>query len=207
MLQPMQEPDAANTPSATTANFASLLAALTAPAPKPATEWNEDGLAEDIATLSYEQALRTHTRYRSAQPDNSRPIQHGRASSLSGPGGTPHTRTQGRNSAGQPKAGHGSTVLEKNRKSASITIRLSREEGAQLRERAAEAGLTVSAYLRSCIFEAESLRAQVKEALVQLRASVSADEKKPPSPATSSSSTWRARLFPRWSGNQGTAHA
>jgi len=32
-----------------------------------------------------------------------------------------------------------------------------------------EAGLTVSAYLRSCTFEAEALRAQVKEALAELR--------------------------------------
>jgi predicted DNA binding CopG/RHH family protein len=56
------------------------------------------------------------------------------------------------------------------RKSASIHIRLSAAENAQLRQRAAEAGLTVSAYLRSCVLEAEMLRAQVKQALAQLRA-------------------------------------
>jgi hypothetical protein len=40
----------------------------------------------------------------------------------------------------------------------------------QLRKRAADAGLSVSAYLRSCTFDAESLRAQVKDALARLRA-------------------------------------
>ncbi len=60
-------------------------------------------------------------------------------------------------------------ALERNLKSASITIRMSTSECEQLRKRAAEAGLTVSAYLRSCTFEAESLRALVKETLAQLR--------------------------------------
>ena len=56
------------------------------------------------------------------------------------------------------------------KKSASITIRMSRAECAQLRKRADAASLTVSAYMRSCILEAETLRAQVKEALAELRA-------------------------------------
>src|SRR3974390_1093724 len=50
-------------------------------------------------------------------------------------------------------------------KTASVTIRLTQTERALLHERAAEARLSVSDYLRSCIFESESLRAQVKEAL------------------------------------------
>jgi len=54
-------------------------------------------------------------------------------------------------------------------KSVSITLRVSPDEAGQLRLRAREAGLTVSAYLRSCTFEAEALRAQVKEALAELR--------------------------------------
>ena len=60
-------------------------------------------------------------------------------------------------------------AFKRNLKCASITIRLSTAESAQLRNRAAEAGLTVSAYLRSCTFEAESLRALVKDTLAQLR--------------------------------------
>jgi predicted DNA binding CopG/RHH family protein len=62
------------------------------------------------------------------------------------------------------------------RKSSSIHIRLSAAESAQLKQRAAEAGLTVSAYLRSCVLEAESLRAQVKQALAQLRATPIAEK-------------------------------
>jgi hypothetical protein len=56
-------------------------------------------------------------------------------------------------------------------KRASITIRLTEPECAQLRRRAAEAGITVSAYLRSCALEVESLRTQVKETLAHLRES------------------------------------
>ncbi|MGA7109977.1 MAG: hypothetical protein WBY75_19660, partial [Terracidiphilus sp.] len=59
--------------------------------------------------------------------------------------------------------------LAESRKSSSITIRLNSAECVQLRQRAAAAGLTVSAYLRSCIFEVESLRAQVKDTLAELR--------------------------------------
>jgi hypothetical protein len=55
------------------------------------------------------------------------------------------------------------------RKRASVTVRMSREEFIQLRARSVEANLTMSAYLRSCTFEAESLRAQVKQALAELR--------------------------------------
>lgn len=69
-----------------------------------------------------------------------------------------------------------SGVADATRKSSSIHIRLSAPESAQLKQRAAEAGLTVSAYLRSCVLEAETLRAQVKQALAQLRVA-SAPEK------------------------------
>jgi len=55
-------------------------------------------------------------------------------------------------------------------KSASVTIRMSDAECAQLRKRAAAANLTLSAYMRSCILEAETLRLQVREALAELRA-------------------------------------
>jgi len=51
-----------------------------------------------------------------------------------------------------------------------VTIRLSEAECARLRRRATEAGLTVSAYLRSCALEADKLRAQVKAALAELKA-------------------------------------
>lgn len=60
-------------------------------------------------------------------------------------------------------------ALEHDLKCASITIRLSQTECVQLRLRANEAGMTVSAYLRSCAFEVESLRAMVKQTMAQLR--------------------------------------
>jgi hypothetical protein len=72
------------------------------------------------------------------------------------------------------------------RKSASITIRMSHVECAQLRKRADQASLTVSAYMRSCILEAETLRAQVKEALAELRAATP-DE---PSPTLRTQRRW-----------------
>ena len=50
-----------------------------------------------------------------------------------------------------------------------MTIRLSTAECALLRRRAAEAGVTVSAYLRSCTLEADALRAEVKQALAEMR--------------------------------------
>ena len=61
------------------------------------------------------------------------------------------------------------TSEPRSRKSSSVTVRLTTSEAEQLRARAAEAGLTVSAYLRSCAFEVESLRAEVKSTLAQLR--------------------------------------
>jgi hypothetical protein len=144
-------------------SFAELLASMAAP-PKPETGWNDTELAEDVATISYEQALRTHGRSRGsdAEPDR-HPTSLGSACAPV---------------ASSPAHGHESAAASaaKPPKTASITIRLSETECAQLRLRAAEAGLTVSAYLRSCTLEVESLRAQVKQTLAQLRAP------KPPAP-------------------------
>ena len=141
----MPEPQAA-APATSSQDFASLLAKLASPSTaltSPAEPWDDSALADDIATFSYEHTLRTHSHFpaiRSFEPS----IQQ--------------TETV---SSGSPS--------EEDRKGASISIRLSRTERAQLRQRAAEAGLTVSAYLRSCIFEAESLRTQVRDALSQFR--------------------------------------
>jgi len=111
------------------ASFAGALAALA----------TDDGLADDIAVLSYESAVRTQAGFdlaNASEVENSSANQH--------------------------------EAIDK--KSASITIRMSQAECAQLRKRAAAANLSVSAYMRSCILEAEALRAQVKEALAELRA-------------------------------------
>jgi hypothetical protein len=50
-------------------------------------------------------------------------------------------------------------------RAASLSIRVSAKEQALIKARAAEAGLTVSAYLRQCALEVELLRAQLQQAL------------------------------------------
>lgn len=166
-------------------DFAGLLASLAAP-PQPAVpEWNDDQLADDIATLSYEQALRTRgcnlpPASCSGEPSNSkRRLEHTGAS---------RTADEDILCGSLPSRPDRETPAPADRclKRASITIRLSESECAQLRLRAAEAGLTVSAYLRSCTLEVESLRAQVKQALAQLRESASA----PTAPLLSRQKPW-----------------
>jgi hypothetical protein len=76
-----------------------------------------------------------------------------------------------------------------------VTLRLSHAESAQLHERAAEAGLTVSAYLRSCVFEVEALRSQVRNALSQFRSASADDPHVTRNPAQSALPTWRNRLL------------
>lgn len=180
-------------------SFAGLLAALAAPAPKKKPAWDEEGLADDVATLSYEQALRTHARYKPAgevdwplaEPHNFAAPAAPSASMAEEPAHAA-ARTASEAFGGTPGVSLGP---EESRKRASVTIRMSKAECAQLHQRAAEAGLTVSAYLRSCTFEAEALRAQVKEALAQLRAARGSE----PAAARARHSWrgWFGRLFPR----------
>ena len=159
----MQQP-AENTPSS---SFAGMLASLTAPARKRTPDW-DDELAEDVINLTYERALSTHARYRgSARDDRS-------LTDLPDP-------EPPRAAAAQPLPPKASPVRPVSepfsstpahtdrRKDASITIRLSEPEREQLHLRAAEAGLTLSAYLRSCTLEVETLRALVKSTLAQLQ--------------------------------------
>ena len=183
MLQSMHPPAAAAN-SKNSPTFAGLLAALAAPsaaAANQAAAWREDGLADDVATLSYERALRTHARYRSTEPDDCDLTHSVNPEVLRFCEALPDGSDTGAQSAsanevsplpvdeapeitaGSPKA------PDRNLKCASVTIRLSKAECDQLHRRAAEAGLTVSAYLRSCTFETESLRALVKDTLAQLR--------------------------------------
>jgi hypothetical protein len=160
------------TASSTPASFAGFLAALTRPdrtgaetvptraptgAATHAPVWNDELLADDVATLSYEQALRAHARYHADDPV--------------GDPATAEPHTPADAAAPQPEAAvvSGKSAPLKVLKEASITIRLSHEEDMQLRKRAAEAELTVSAYIRSCTFEAEALRALVKDTLTQFR--------------------------------------
>lgn len=138
-ILPCMQESIANPPVHGAGDFAGLLAALAAAKPSVQAAWSDDELPQDVATLSYERAIQAHARPQ--RPANHRPEQH-----------EPFTSTS-----------------ERDRKCASITIRMSKAECDQLRQRAADAGLTISAYLRSCTFEAETLRAQVKDALAELR--------------------------------------
>lgn len=144
------EPSSTGGPPFADASFAGLLTTFSAPQ-KQDTSWNDDGLADDVATISYEQALRKHVR-----PNQGvRPAPCSSLAKSCEAAGSSHRIA--------------SADTSKPLKTASITIRLSGAECAQLRRRAAEAGLTVSAYLRSCTLEVETLRAQVKKALAELR--------------------------------------
>jgi hypothetical protein len=102
---------------------------------------------------------------------------------------------------------HPAPALERNLKRASITIRMSNEECAQLHQRAAAAGLTVSAYLRSCTFEAESLRALVKDTLAQLKPNEPKKSRAVPAPARRAWFKWLSWILPPWRLHRGVARA
>jgi hypothetical protein len=134
----------------TSQDFAGLLAALATAKQTGLPSWSDEELHPDVTTLSYESALRTHARYKVEEEVG--PAQVGQ-------------REPARSRVTRPVT----LTSQRERKCASVTLRMSEAECEQLRKRAAEARLTVSAYLRLCAFEAESLRAQVKEALAELR--------------------------------------
>lgn len=162
----MQE-DTANTSAQPARDFAGLFAALAATKHRDLPKWTDDELPQDVATLSYERALRTHARYKTSDTDCMGAAQNREIQSVrSNVADLQEVRAQ------VQAVGHLKPIdstNERDRKCASVTIRMSQSECDQLRERAAEAGLTISAYLRSCTFEAETLRAQVKEALAEIR--------------------------------------
>ncbi len=280
MLHPMQQP------SPTSSSFAGLLAALASPAQSPGDRsslpghksgvpgdrssslghkssptWNEDGLADDVATLSYESALKAHARYRYADQSLTQlpdpvPFRFEETSSAASapcpvilsdperregeskdlhflaeragiqasmgsianqkPAANPYPAAIPAPRATANQAPESTrlrpTPFARNLKDASITIRMSQAECAQLHRRAAEAGLTVSAYLRSCTFEAESLRAMVKDTLTQLRSVPTqprtANSAPPPRRSRFGKLTrWLAGLFTPWHGSPRVARA
>ncbi|HUV69678.1 MAG TPA: hypothetical protein VMW15_08450 [Terracidiphilus sp.] len=213
-----------NQPSPASSSFAGLLAALTAPTPK--TAWNNDDLADDVATLSYEHALRNHARYKPAEPADwgfaqaadlaAQTMMDRQAESASSLHAAAARADRGWSEAVAPRSEQGgSTMFAGNLKRASITIRLSKTECEQLHRRAAAAGLTVSAYLRSCTFEAETLRTQVKATLAELRAAAAANEQSKPAVSRrsmigsrfGSRFEWLSRIFHRGSSGQRLAQA
>ena len=219
-------------PSPTSPSFAGVLAALAAPAQRPvvpgdgllstgrrpASAWDDDELADDIATLSYESALKAHARYRPTDQSLTQAADSGLirleepVPSASAATGQPATRsTANRDSIATPEPELYQlrvAPFERNLKDASITIRMSRAECAQLHRRAAEAGLTVSAYLRSCTFEAESLRAMVKDTMAQLRSATTPAKPAPPrSSWFRGVARWLVRLLTPWHDSPRVARA
>ncbi|WP_348264091.1 hypothetical protein P8935_06040 [Telmatobacter sp. DSM 110680] len=177
--------ESVQTPTTKSASsFASLLESFTGAAKKTNQLWDDSLLSDDVATITYEQALRSHRRVPPASPLRESESQSAAAIAIP-----------------QPRP----LSAPRRCKSASITIRLTKEEEAQLHQRAAAAHLSVSAYLRSCIFEAESLRAQVKEALSQMRSTITEEKKVCQKESSEQASSWRSRFLPRWSRDRESA--
>jgi hypothetical protein len=167
MLLPMQQTDQASA-SPSSSSFAGLLASLASPKPDASgriSELSSDELSADVVTLSYERALRNHGRYKPREPDEWRLQEAPGLERDDARVGLPATSSGGEGLSVESK-----TAEDRDLRTTSVTIRLSSAESARLHQRAAEAGVTVSAYLRSCTFEADALRAQVKSALAEIRA-------------------------------------
>jgi hypothetical protein len=197
----MQQP-APTQPPPTSSSFAGLLATLASPRPE-ATEdeslWTTSDLGEDVATLSYERALRTLGRYRPAErlidrdddPGYGLPMPP--AGSEVDAGADAGIETDAASAASTASAitpPPTCAAPDRDLRSASVTIRMSKAECAQLRERAAEASLTVSAYLRSCALEVDALRAEVKKTLAELKTATGTL----PQVAQAKTSRWRWML-------------
>jgi predicted DNA binding CopG/RHH family protein len=158
-------------PSAAASGFASLLAALAVPTTQKTdrdADWTQDDPTDGSANLSYERALRANARYKRIEWPAAL-VEEAEIANMARVDRNQHRAgaDSGLDNAGSE--GRKTASPERALKTASITIRLSHAECEQLKKRAAEAGLSTSAYLRSCTFEAEALRAQVKEALSELR--------------------------------------
>lgn len=170
---------AASTPPSVAPSFAGMLAEAAQPEKKFPPVRDLDGLDDDLATLSYESALRAHYRAERAEQEQIDALSMQEMPEDQAIPAQQLAEERASQAATDSNAGE---HADPSRKSASVTIRMSQPECEQLRERAAEAGLTVSAYLRSCAFEVETLRAQVKQTLAELRAATTAHTQPQPQP-------------------------
>ena len=177
-------------PSPVASSFAGLLASLAAPPSdrgRGETRWNDAELGDDVATISYESALRAHARYRVNEREELRKS-------------TPAVKQAAEAAPAQANQPMQQFPAAHELRTASVTIRLNQAECARMHQRAAEAGLTVSAYLRSCVLEADALRAQVKEALAEMRKTGSEGprEQGHKGPRRANLFGWIALLLLRW---------
>lgn len=223
MQQPADSLPSSNSPSfagllAALTQARSHAALDATPAPQGSARrpgWREDELEDDVATLSYERALQKNARYKPINSDVWEDSKRFEFAAVQGPLAAElplvaqekliqEKRVQEKRFEDQciaeqePEAApRRVAAIDEKRKRASVTVRLSEAEYEQLHARAAEAGLTVSAYLRSCTFEADALRAQVKEALATLRAGQMSEKPAARESAPSRWKDWLSRLFPR----------
>lgn len=174
-------------------SFAGVLATVVKPAAgesagRLADSLFEDGLLDDVVVFSREGALKNLARSTDASPrttaEMDAPVRSGTGASRK----PPQAERDADWRQGRAMSGHSSrnpaesslsitevdvpreTKAPRELKRASITIRLSRPECARLKARAAESGMTISEYLRSCTLEVENLRTQVKDAVATMRA-------------------------------------
>ena len=190
MLLRMRQTDQAS-PTSGSSSFAGLLASLASPKPEASdriSELSGGELGDDVFTLSYERALQNHARYKPREPDE-RNLPEGLGS---GPVRDDRQDGLAATNAGDGLSADAKTTDDRDLRNTSVTIRLSGAESARLHQRAAEAGVTVSAYLRSCTFEADALRAQVKSALAELRAA--APDREQTSTEIAAQHSWRGSL-------------
>ena len=199
MLRCMQQP-AQSQLRPTSESFAGLLATLASPpreAVDDAAEWSGGDLGDDVVTLSYERALNAHARYRPADSGDWTVPQPRQAEAADAKEAANRPATQ-IDEGLTPRAGEAPQAAnERDLRSVSVTIRLSKTECTRLHRRATEAGVTISAYMRSCTFEAEALRAQVKEALAELKAAASREKPVALAKERRSWFGWLARLLTR----------
>jgi hypothetical protein len=179
MLHLMEQPGK-NLPSASAQSFAGLLASLAAPernGTERATIWYDQELADDVLTLSDEGWLRPQA------------VHEGDANQTSAVDNHPAAKWSGSEAAGSDGTSRNDL------RESSVTIRLSNGENTRLRQRAREAGLTVSAYVRSCVLETDTLRAQVKQALAEMKST--ADNASAVAPARKPWLGWMGRIRKR----------
>ena len=193
-------------------SFAHVLAGLAAKIDRSAGADERDALADDVVTLSYAEALQRgrqrHSRAAAASESLTEQENKEKDSQESSDGPREPDDLKAEAACGEDREERGRDRAGK-RKIASLTVRMSGAECAQVHARAAEAGMTVSAYLRSCVFEAENLRTQVKQALAEMRAAGTVDTNAAERPnahgeaGRSSVRGWRTRLA-RWTGKRST---
>jgi hypothetical protein len=140
----------------------------TYPSPEPA----EAG-EEDLASLSYEHALRTPTP-KASRKENLQPRKPSPQTALAGapPMAQSYRAMGGLSNQPSPPSLEISRAFQiAEPRHARTTIRFTAGENKLLRKRAAESNIAISAYVRSCVLEVESLRAQVRQLMTELRPS------------------------------------